>query len=330
MFKLKNLHLLNLTIFIYSILVTNLSYPKKVSPNFGQQNSPGKLENSSYVIMSFMKDIGYPEFFEYEDIDKCIKNYNYHYAFYNTCYVNKDDIVEFVFTKEFKSLDSFLSNNKSQQTEYLLSVDLSNLMIKDVTSLNYMFKGCKNLKYINFGDFDASKVTSMISMFEGCNSLISINLSSFDTSNVIDMSSIFINLISLKILDISNFNMEKVTKYNNMFKNLTELRYINIYNIKKGKNKIIGNTFQDNENLIVCQNEKIISNPNAIYKCCNFNIENDNCDISTTQITSSLTELISEKTKDIKFPKSKPNLKYQKKLIIIFHLGKQETLKQLN
>ena len=139
-------------------------------------------------------------------------------------------------------------------------------------------------------------------MFEGCSSLISINLSYFDTSNIFDMSSIFINCISLKILDISNFNMEKVTKYNNMFKNLTELRYINIYNIKKDKDKIIGNTFKDNENLIVCQNEKIISNQNAIYKCCNFNVEKDNCDnISTTRITSSLTELIYEKTKDMRF-----------------------------
>ena len=324
MFKFKNIHLLSLMIFIYSILVSNLSYPKKVSPNSEQKNSPGKLENSSYVVMSFMKDIGYPQFFKYEELDRCIKNYNY--SFYNTCYINKDDIVEFVFKKEFKNLDSFLSNIKSQQMEYLLSVDLSNLipMIKDVTSMNYMFKGCRNLRYINFGDFDASKVTSMISMFEGCSSLISINLSYFDTSNVIDMSSTFINCISLKILDISNFNMEKVTKYNNMFKNLTALKYINIYNIKKDKNKIIGNTFQDNENLIiVCQNEKIISNPNAIYKCCNFNIKKDNCDnISTTQINSSLTELISEKTKDIRFSKSKPDVKYQKKTNNNFSLRK--------
>ena len=314
---LKNFHLICLTIFIYSILLTNLSHPKKVSVRSEVQKSPGKLENSSYVVMSFMKDIGYPEFFEYDDIYKCFKNFNYNYVFYNTCYINEDDIVEFLFKKKFKNLDSFLSNNKSQQVEYLLSVDLSNFLpaIKDVTSMNYMFKGCKNLKYINFGDFDASKVTSMISMFEGCSSLISINLTYFDTSNVIDMSSLFNNLISLKILDISNFNFEKITKYNNMFNNLTGLRYINIYNFQNKNNKIIGNTFQDNENLIVCQNEKIISNPNAIYKCCNFNIIKDNCDnLPTTRITSSFTDLISEKNKDIKLSKSKQNLMYQKRI----------------
>ena len=55
MFKFKNLHFL--TNFIYSILVTNLPYTKKISLNFEQQNSPGILENSSYVVISFMKDI---------------------------------------------------------------------------------------------------------------------------------------------------------------------------------------------------------------------------------------------------------------------------------
>ena len=176
------------------------------------------------------------------------------------------------------NLDSFLSNDKSREMEYLFSIDLSNLvpLIKDATNMNYMFKGCKNLKYINFGKFDASKVTSMISIFEGCTSLISINLSNFDTLNVIDMSGLFNNLISLKELDISNFNMEKVVKYDNMFNNLSNLKYINIYNFKNEKNKIIYNTFKNMENLIVCQNEKIISNPNAIYKCCGETVNGNN------------------------------------------------------
>ena len=73
MLKLIHLHLLSLIVFIYSILVINLSYPKTVSPNSEHQNSPIKLENSNYVVMSFLKDIGCRKFFEYEDIDKCIK-----------------------------------------------------------------------------------------------------------------------------------------------------------------------------------------------------------------------------------------------------------------
>ena len=315
MLKLKNLILIFSIVFLCSIPVTILSMPPKVSANSEVQWTPKKFKNSSYIVMTFMRDIGYPDFFEYENIDNCLKNYDYNYYFYNSCYINKDDIIEFTFKKELKNLDSFLSNNRSRQVEYLFSIDLSNMIpiVKDVTSMNFMFKGCKNLKYINFGNFDASKVTSMISMFEGCTSLISLNLSNFDTSNVIHMSGIFNNLISLKILDISNFNMEKVNDYNNIFYNLTELRYINIYNYKNEKNKTICNTFKNNENLIVCQNEKIILNPNFIYKCCNFDIENDNCNnLQIKTNTSSFIELNSEKSKNIKWAKQKPNLKNQK------------------
>ena len=315
MLEPKILILIFSIVFICSIPVNILSMPIEASVNYGVQWTQRKLKNLNYVVMTFISDIGYPEFFEVENIDNCFKNYDYNYHFYNSCYINKDDIIEFTFKKEIKNLDSFLSNNKSQQVEYLLSIDLSKMvpMIKDVTSMNYMFKGCKNLKYINFGDFDASKVTSMISMFEGCTSLISLNLSHFDTSNLVYMSGMLNNLISLRILDISNFNMEKVNKYNNIFCNLTELRYINIYNIKNGKNKIIFNTFKNNENLIVCQNEKIISNPNYVYKCCNFNIEKDNFNnLQIQRINSSLVELKSEEIKYIKLPKQKSNLKSEK------------------
>ena len=285
---LKYFLLINIIFFINSIPI-NISNKRNI-----------KLINSSYLVMTFMKDIGYQNFFSNEYIKECFINYNYNN--YNTCYIQRNDIIGFTFKKEFKNLDSFLSNNKSRQMEYLLSVDLSELipLIKNVTSMNYMFKGCKNLKYINFGNFDASKVTSMISIFEGCNSLISINLSNFDTSNVLDMSGLFNNLISLKLLDISNFNMKKVIKFENIFNNLTNLRYINIYNFKNEKNKIIYNTFKNKENLIICQNEKIIINPNAIYKCCSA--EKDDCNI------------LSNKNKIL--IKQKYNLKNQKKINI--------------
>ena len=295
MSKSKIFILLNLLFFINSIPVTKLTCLRniKVEPIFPKK--PDKLVNSSYIVMIFMKDIGYQDFFGYEYINECIKNYDYNFSNFNSCYIKRNDIIKFTFKKDLKNLDYFLSNNKTQQMEYLFSVDLSKLLpvIKNVTSMNYMFKGCKNLKYINFGNFDGSKVTSMISMFEGCTSLISIKLSHFDTSNVIDVSGIFNNLPSLQLLDISDFNMIKVIKYDNMFNNLSNLRYINIYNVKNDKNKIIHNAFKNSRNLIVCQNEILISNYNATYKCCNFNIEKNDCDISKQ------TEIISPKQKSI-------------------------------
>ena len=315
MIKRQKYLIINLIIFIYFIPLTKLSNPKNNAIWSELRKTPIKLENQSYIVMTFMKDIGYQDFFEYKDIDKCFINSNYgnnYFNYYNPCYIQRNDLIEFTWKKEFKNLDSFLSNNKSQQLEYLLSVDLSgmNPMIKDITSMNYMFRGCKNLKYINFGNFDASKVTSMISMFEGCSSLISINLSNFNTSNVIDMSGLFNNLISLKLLDISNFNMEKVIKYQNMFNNISRLKYINIYNLKNKINKIVNNAFKYTNDLIVCQNEKIISNPKAINKCCDFNIETDSCEIPSTKkiISSTLNKINSEKVNFLKLTIQESNL----------------------
>ena len=317
MFQIRVYLLINIIIFIYFNPFVKSSKSKN-NANFSEfSHNPKK---PSHIKLTFMENIGNQNFFEYSNIDKCFKNYDYNnnFDYNNPCFIKNEDIIEFTFKKEFKNLDSFFSNNKSQQVEYLLSVDLSGFvqMIKNITSMNYMFKGCKNLKYINFGKFDASKVTSMISMFEGCSSLISINLSNFDTSNVIDMSGIFNNLISLKVLDISNFNMENAIKYNNMFNNLPKLRYINIYNFKNEKNKIVNNAFKDNNTLILCQKEKIISNPNAVYKCCNFNIEKDSCDIITSlqNIFSHFREFDSENRRDIKMLKQKMNLKSRRRI----------------
>jgi surface protein len=47
-----------------------------------------------------------------------------------------------------------------------------------------MFRDCKNLETINFGNINTSLVENMKSVFYGCSKLTSIDLSKFDTSEV--------------------------------------------------------------------------------------------------------------------------------------------------
>ena len=64
MFKLINLHSLSLTIFIYSILVTNLSYPKKVSSTTQITSSLTELISEKVKDIRFSKsksNIKYPK-----------------------------------------------------------------------------------------------------------------------------------------------------------------------------------------------------------------------------------------------------------------------------
>ena len=101
-------------------------------------------------------------------------------------------------------------------------IDTSN-----VTSMNNMFTGCTNLKFIS--QFDTSKVTDMSYMFQQCSSLTSIP--QFDTSKVTDMSYMFqqcSSLTSIPQMDTSN-----VTNMNSMFAYCSKLTTIPLLDCSK-------------------------------------------------------------------------------------------------
>ena len=59
---------------------------------------------------------------------------------------------------------------------------------KTITSCNCLFYGCKDIKEIDFSNFDSSNVIYMRYMFNECFSLISLDLSNFDTSELTDIN----------------------------------------------------------------------------------------------------------------------------------------------
>ena len=152
-------------------------------------------------------------------------------------------------------------------------VDLSNFITSSVTSMNNMFSECNSLEYVDLLSFDTSSVKDMSSMFLNCSNLQYLDLSYFDTSNVTHLTSIFSGCISLKVLDISSFDMKNVQDYKDMFKSVN-LRYLNLY---QAKNFIVDEQINSIDNLLVCQNEKIIKNEKIIRKCCYFDILTDGC-----------------------------------------------------
>ena len=79
------------------------------------------------------------------------------------------------------------------------TIDVTNLDISDVTSMAYMFCGCKNLTSIpGLSGWDTSKITDMSHMFIGCDSLLDLSsLSGWDVSKVTYMSHMFYGCGSL-------------------------------------------------------------------------------------------------------------------------------------
>ena len=182
----------------------------------------------------------------------------------------------------------------------LKSIDLSNLDATSLTNMESMFYECKNLRKINFtkfktqslkkineifyncssirsidlSSFNTSNVISMKNMFYGCSKINYLLLSNFDTTSVTDMYNMFAGCSHLIFLDISNFNMENIKCADDMFYKVKKLRYINLYNVKNSYQNITNSPLNKLNRLTVCQRQtdKIITNDNAINKCCYFQI----------------------------------------------------------
>jgi surface protein len=72
------------------------------------------------------------------------------------------------------------------ELENIIDIDLSNFDSSKVETMNRMFYGCTNIKYIKMFEennyLDTSSVKNMAGMFQLCESLISLDLSKFSTS----------------------------------------------------------------------------------------------------------------------------------------------------
>ena len=90
----------------------------------------------------------------------------------------------------------------------------------NVTNMDYMFNGCKNLETIPL--FNTSKTTRTKYMFTGCTNLTTVPL--FDTSNVTSMYYMFNNCINLKTIPL--FDTANVTDMSYMFENCSSLEAI--------------------------------------------------------------------------------------------------------
>ena len=104
-----------------------------------------------------------------------------------------------------------------------VSIDISGL--KNVTSMQAMFKGCENLQSVNFGDyFDTSAVRYMSEVFANCLSLTEVDISTFKTTSAETFEAMFYGCSSLTTIYASNyFTIPNSATNNDMFTNCTSL-----------------------------------------------------------------------------------------------------------
>ena len=190
--------------------------------------------------------------------------------------------IKIYFINPSTTLESFFDQRYDERVINIISIDFSYFDSSMLTSIDYIFYGCTSLLSIDLTNFIFSSITRMNYMFSGCSSLKSLNLSNINTSSLMSANSLFKNCNSLNSLDISNLNLTNLIEVNEMFYNLTNLKYINLYDIETSEFFLneTDTEFNNTDNLIVCQNSDIITNPNITKICCNYNIKTDLCESS--------------------------------------------------
>ena len=105
---------------------------------------------------------------------------------------------------------------------------LENLNTSDVTSMDYMFYKCGQLRALDLSAFNTEKVKNMADMFGYCKNLETLNLSSFKTNDLTNMSRMFYECNKIVQLDMSGFNTSGVKALDQVFKNCNALESLDL------------------------------------------------------------------------------------------------------
>ena len=164
------------------------------------------------------------------------KNEDYYHIFFNENKKNmkrnyllrNEDVTKVIIRidcDKIKSLSKLFKGCKN-----IKKINFTKFYENDIINMSHMFSECISLTEVNFSDFNSYRVVDMSNMFSGCSSLTELNLSNFKTENVKDMSYMFSECSSLKELNLSSFNMENVTNMSNMFNKCSSLKELNLSN----------------------------------------------------------------------------------------------------
>ena len=92
-----------------------------------------------------------------------------------------------------------------------------------ITTMDYMFKGCKSLVSINLSGVNTSNVTNVSHMFDCCDSITDINLSDLSFTNVVYAGSMLANCTNLKSVSLSTESYNKLKTFDDLGINLDDV-----------------------------------------------------------------------------------------------------------
>ena len=233
----------------------------------GDESGNRKLEElPNYIVLTFNQEFSFNITGDYNEDEPVFTKNDINYIYFQNEKINKTSndtltvsngtVLEIHFKRIITKCNIFVEIINEEILDKIISIDLSNFDLTQVTAMTGMFADCTELKSIKFPNVIASEVDDIDNLFENCYSLESIdlsnfktpklermysvfqncinlkyiNLSSFITSNVGGMNRLFYNCSSLESIDLSSFNTTNVVTMSNMFDNCFSLKSINLSN----------------------------------------------------------------------------------------------------
>lgn len=135
--------------------------------------------------------------------------------------------------------DAFSSNTT------LELVDLSNLGVANLTSMESMFSGCSSLQTVDLSSLDTTNVTSTKSMFADCTSLQYVDISNFNTPNIVTMGSMFSGCSNLVNVKLGTHNSSALQDVGYMFYNCKMLQDMEIDSLYLNNARIVEGIFKN-------------------------------------------------------------------------------------
>ena len=178
-------------------------------------------------------------------------------------------IIILKWNNKLTSLNKIFDNCK----QYLISIDLSNLISSSINNIKYLCNECHSVQFANLTNFRPPYVSGLWHMFHNCyalksidmtnsnipsqayrcpfinSNLISLDLSSWHYSDIREIDFFITYSGSLILIDLSNFDTTHVTRKGYEFTNCYKLKYINL---RYYKGIDIFNTIPNIRNIIYC------------------------------------------------------------------------------
>ena len=171
--------------------------------------------------------------------------------------------------------DKIINCSNMFNNDDFIYIDLSSFETQDVTSMQSMFYGCRNLIHMYSSPINTQNVTNMENMFSGCYNLVSIDFSSLNTQNVTNMQNMFYGCQKLVNINLSAINTQNVTNMENMFydcNNLVniDLSSLNTQNVTNMKNMFYNCSSLVNIDVSSFNTQKVVSMEKMFYNCTNL------------------------------------------------------------